>query len=125
MPVPAMATGTLPWVWTLVRINVGWSGEDHDAPLGVFFEGIEDRADDVLVDLGDGFYLFVAAAFVRGFVGRFDVDAHDIVFVEGVNRGTAFGGSSRCRGSLVAPATSMRSPADEGGDTRGAWSTAG
>ena len=92
MPVPAIATGTLPCEWTLVRKNVGWSGEIMIRHWPCDLRRVEDGADDVTVDLLNGFHFLVAAAFVRGLVGRLDVDAHDIVFVEGVNGRTAFGG---------------------------------
>ena len=75
---PQIANGTKPWLWVLVRMRRGMVGRDEDAVVAVLFEGGVQRGDDVGVDLFQGLDLGVGAAFVRGFVGRFDVDADDV-----------------------------------------------
>src|SRR5262249_41113125 len=55
----------------------------------------EQGADDVTVDLFEGFHLGVRPAFVRGFIGSLDVDAHQVVRSQGLYARSALGGVIR------------------------------
>ena len=57
--------------------------QHQDAPTLVPLEGLQHRADDVLVHLLDRLGLHRQVAFVAGLVRRLDVDEHQIVLVRG------------------------------------------
>ena len=56
----------------------GMVGRDQNAILAVALQRLVKRADDVAVDLFQGLHLGGRVAFVRGFVGRLDVNANQV-----------------------------------------------
>lgn len=68
----------------------GVIGGDQDSPFVEGAEFVEDGADDVLVDLLEGFDFCGGVAEVARFVGGLDVDNDEIVVVEGGDGGGTF-----------------------------------
>ena len=67
-------------------------GRDENAILAVLLQRLMERADNVPVDLFQGLDLGGRVAFVRGLVGRLDVNADQVHVLEGLDRVTALGG---------------------------------
>ncbi len=85
-----MAQGTQARSWALVRTRVAWSGETRIRPP-LRGDGASERADDVAVDPLQGLDLGVGPPFVAGLVGGLDVDADDVVVVQGRDARPALG----------------------------------
>ena len=64
--------------------------QDHNAPGGVFFYRFVNRANYVLINLLNRFFLGFGIARVARLIGGLDVDDDDIVILERLNRGGAF-----------------------------------
>ena len=69
MPVPQIVHGTNPWLWVLVRKNVGWSGETRMRYGPMRSQGRVQRPHDVLVDLLQCLDFLRRVPFMRRFIG--------------------------------------------------------
>ena len=89
-PVPAIAQGTGARSWARVRSRVAWSGETRMRPSPWRRERLAERADDVAVDPLEGLDLRVGPPLVARLVGRLDVDADDVVFLQRLDAARPF-----------------------------------
>ena len=64
---------------------------EQQAVVALAAQVLVERADDLFVDLLEGFDFFFDLAFVRGFVGCLDVDDNEVVIGQRGDPGSAFG----------------------------------
>ena len=67
-------------------------GRNEDAPITGFRQCVQQRANDVLIDGFQGFHFGIGLAFVRRLVRRLNVDANQVVVLQGGDGRTALGG---------------------------------
>ncbi len=82
----------------------GMVGRDQDAAVAVGFERLEERADDVAVDPLERLDLGVGSPLVARLVGGLDVNADEVVILQGLDRRTDPWRRSRYRDSPSRPA---------------------